>query len=153
MASLDEKPQLAPESNTTESAPATNGSTSLKDTAVNSEVGCPSNFDSAPVLTYSESSSRSLLCLTISGAASAVNAVKNHPITQDLTNGTSQSKQEKFWHSLFEGPMATSVKNQANATGSEFNSLANSRTAPSHTAANDTPLTREHCHWRVLVIY
>lgn len=77
------------------------------------------------------------------GAASAANAVKNHPVTQDLANGTHKPTLHEIWHSLLSGPVATSVKNEADATTSEFGNLAGSRAAPSQTAANDTPLTRK----------
>lgn len=39
--------------------------------------------------------------------------------------------------------MATSVKNEAGAASNEFGNLSAARTAPSYTAANDTPLTRK----------
>ncbi|KAL6246611.1 hypothetical protein RBB50_006849 [Rhinocladiella similis] len=68
-------------------------------------------------------------------AAAAVNTVQNHPITQNIVNG----------------PVATSVKNQAGATASEFSDLANSRQQPSYTAANDTPLTHYHSFFYTLL--
>lgn len=64
----------------------------------------------------------------VNNAAAAVNAVQNHPITQNLANG----------------PAATSVKNQAAATGNELSGLANSRQQPSYTAANGETLTHYH---------
>jgi len=39
--------------------------------------------------------------------------------------------------------MATSVKNEAQATSGEFSDLAGSRAPPTYKAANDTPLTRK----------
>lgn len=39
--------------------------------------------------------------------------------------------------------MATSVKKEAGAASNEFGNLGAARTAPSYTAANDTPLTRK----------
>lgn len=40
-------------------------------------------------------------------------------------------------------PAAQTVKKEAAATSNEFSDLAASRKVPEHTAANDTPLTRE----------
>jgi hypothetical protein len=78
------------------------------------------------------------------GASSAYNSVKNHPVTQDLANGTPVFINfNESWHSLLSGPMATSVKNQAGATSNEFGNLAGARAPPAYTAANDTPLTRK----------
>ncbi|KAJ9637034.1 hypothetical protein, variant [Exophiala oligosperma] len=71
----------------------------------------------------------------VSNAAAAVNTVQNHPITQNIVNG----------------PVATSVKNEAGATASEFSDLANSRRPPSYTAANDTPLTHYHSFFYTLL--
>ncbi|KAL2410799.1 hypothetical protein ABEF95_001248 [Exophiala dermatitidis] len=68
-------------------------------------------------------------------AAAAVNTVQNHPITQNVVNG----------------PVATSIKNEAGATASEFSELANSRQPPSYTAANDTPLTHYHSFFYTLL--
>lgn len=44
----------------------------------------------------------------------------------------------------YTGPVATSIKNEAGTTASEFSDLASSRQTPAYTAANDTPLTRTH---------
>ncbi|EXJ80626.1 hypothetical protein A1O3_06910 [Capronia epimyces CBS 606.96] len=71
----------------------------------------------------------------IDNAAAAVNTVQNHPITQNVVNG----------------PVATSIKNEAGATASEFSDLAGSRQQPSYTAANDTPLTYYHSFFYTLL--
>lgn len=84
--------------------------------------------------------------LTPAGAASAYNTVKNAQVTQDLANGTPDPSLLQIWHSFLTGPMATSVKNQADVTSNEFGNLAGARAPPSHTAANETPLTRKHEH-------
>ena len=84
--------------------------------------------------------------LTPAGAASAFDTVKNAQITQDLANGIPSTDQIKSWYSYLKGPVATSVKNEATATGNEFSALAGSRQAPAHTAANETPLTRKVAH-------
>ncbi|EXJ90232.1 hypothetical protein A1O1_03331 [Capronia coronata CBS 617.96] len=71
----------------------------------------------------------------VDNAAAAVNTVQNHPITQNVVNG----------------PVATSIKNEAGATASEFSNLAGSRKQPSYTAANDTPLTHYHSFFYTLL--
>jgi len=68
-------------------------------------------------------------------ASQAYNSVSNSQFAQDLASG----------------PAATSIKNQANATGDEFADLASSRRVPEHKAANDTPLTHYHSFfWNLL---
>lgn len=84
--------------------------------------------------------------LTCAGASSASNSVKNAQITQDLTNGIPSIDMIQNWYSYLKGPMATSVKNEAAATSNEFSALAGSRQPPTHTAANETPLTRTNVH-------
>lgn len=83
--------------------------------------------------------------LTLSDAASAVNAVQNHPITQNLANGMNYILRcaRTLADPALTGPAATSVKNQAAATGNELSGLANSRQTPSYTAANGETLTRK----------
>lgn len=71
----------------------------------------------------------------VNNASAAVNAVQNHPITQNVANG----------------PVAQSVKNQSAATSNEFSGLANSRAPPSHTAANGQPLTHYHSFFYTLL--
>lgn len=84
--------------------------------------------------------------LTGIDAAAAASTIKNHPVTQDLANGRMTSHITQIWHSCIQnaGPAAQSIKNQANATSSEFTSLAGARQPPSYSAANDTPLTRKN---------
>jgi hypothetical protein len=62
----------------------------------------------------------------VNNASAALNTVQNHPVTQNVVNG----------------PVATSIKNEAGVTANEFSDLAAARQTPSYTAANDTPLTR-----------
>ena len=83
--------------------------------------------------------------LTLLDAAAAVNSVKNAELTQTLANGTEyvlRCARNLADHTQI-GPAATSVKNQAAATGNELSGLANSRQTPSYTAANGETLTRE----------
>ncbi|RVX66592.1 hypothetical protein B0A52_09469 [Exophiala mesophila] len=104
------------------STPATNGTATLQETLVNSKFHLNtirSPFPFSPRL----------------GTSSAVNTVKDHPVTQNLVNG----------------PVATSIKNEAEATSSEFNDLASSRQTPSYAAANDTPLTHYHSFFYTLL--
>lgn len=128
---------------TSEGAPPTNGA-NYKDQAVNGNVRakdpCHQPDEADPKQTRRHESESRLNHL---GAANAVNAVKNHPVTQDLANGSQQSNLFQIWHSYISGPMATSVKNQAGVASNEFGNLGAARTAPSYTAANDTPLTRK----------
>ncbi|KIX03523.1 uncharacterized protein Z518_07076 [Rhinocladiella mackenziei CBS 650.93] len=77
----------------------------------------------------------SLKDTVVNNAAAAVNTVQDHPITQNVVNG----------------PVATSIKNQAGATASEFSDLAGSRQPPSYTAANETPLTDYHSFFYTLL--
>jgi hypothetical protein len=71
--------------------------------------------------------------------------VQNHPITQNLANGMEHILRcaRTLADPALIGPAATSVKNQAAATGNELSGLANSRQKPSYTAANGETLTRE----------
>jgi len=71
----------------------------------------------------------------VNNAAAAVNTVQNHPITQNVVNG----------------PVATSIKNQAGVTANEFGDLAASRQPPSYTAANNTELTHYHSFFYTLL--
>jgi len=73
----------------------------------------------------------------INNASAAVNNIQNHPITQNVVNG----------------PVATSIKNEAGATKNEFSDLASSRQTPAHTAANDTPLTHYHSFFYTLLTW
>jgi hypothetical protein len=88
------------------------------------------------------------LALTPSGVSSAYNSVAGSQLAQDLKNGSDSPSVSltKIWHSFITGPMATSVKNQADATSNEFGNLAGARAPPSHTAANETPLTRTYLY-------
>ena len=123
--------------------PTTNGG-SLKDSAVNSKVCIVFRGESLEADRDSNFFTASPLLLTCAGASSAFNTVKNAQITQDLANGISSQIQSQNWYSyIFQGPVATSVKNEATATSNEFSALAGSREPPSHTAANETPLTRK----------
>lgn len=63
---------------------------------------------------------------------SAADAVQNHPTTQNVRDSINQA------------PLAQSVKNQTAKTSSEFQDLANSRTAPEQPAATGQPLTNYH---------
>lgn len=85
--------------------------------------------------------------LTLLDASAAVNAVQNHPLTQNLANGMLYTPDRSPTHADPSriGPAATSVKNQAAATGNELSGLANSRQQPTYTAANGETLTREMC--------
>lgn len=89
----------------------------------------------APTTNSNGTSAANVKDSIVNNAATAANSVKNAQITQDLANG----------------PMATSVKNQASATSNEFGSLAGSRATPSYTAANDTPLTHYHSFFYTLL--
>ncbi|KIV94844.1 hypothetical protein, variant 2 [Exophiala mesophila] len=104
------------------STPATNGTATLQETLVNS-------------------------------TSSAVNTVKDHPVTQNLVNGKSSRPDTHIIHWLnhVPGPVAASIKNEAEATSSEFNDLASSRQTPSYAAANDTPLTHYHSFFYTLL--
>jgi len=90
------------------------------------------NDTSAPASTINGTQLKDTM---VNNAAAAVNTVQNHPITQNIVNG----------------PVATSVKNEAGATASEFSDLAGSRQPPSYTAANDTPLTHYHSFFYTLL--
>ncbi|KIW80787.1 hypothetical protein Z517_07404 [Fonsecaea pedrosoi CBS 271.37] len=91
--------------------------------------------DSAPAPTTNGTSEPTLKDAFVNNAASAVNTVTEHPITQNIVNG----------------PVATSVKDQAASTKSEFSDLASSRQPPSYTAANDTTLTHYHSFFYTLL--
>jgi len=68
----------------------------------------------------------------VNNASAAVNAIQNHPITQNVKD------------TVANGPVAESVKNQSAKTSNELSGLANARTAPSYTAANGQNLTNYH---------
>jgi len=68
-------------------------------------------------------------------ASAAANAVKNHPISQNLANG----------------PAAESVKNQTAKTQSEFSNLAASRQTPATPAATGQQLTHYHSFFSSLL--
>jgi hypothetical protein len=71
----------------------------------------------------------------VNNASAALNTVQNHPVTQNVVNG----------------PVATSIKNEAGVTANEFSDLAAARQTPSYTAANDTPLTHYHSFFYTLL--
>ncbi|OAP56537.1 hypothetical protein AYL99_09716 [Fonsecaea erecta] len=91
--------------------------------------------DFAPAPTTNGTGEPTLKDAFVNNAASAVNTVTEHPITQNIVNG----------------PVATSVKDQAASTKSEFSDLASSRQPPSYTAANDTTLTHYHSFFYTLL--
>lgn len=68
-------------------------------------------------------------------ASAAANAVKNHPITQNLANG----------------PVAENVKDQHAKTQAEFANLAASRTTPATPAATGQQLTHYHSFFSSLL--
>ncbi|KAK7887749.1 hypothetical protein LTR67_009652 [Exophiala xenobiotica] len=97
------------------------------DLPTHTDMSTATNDSYAPASTTNGTNgTQQLKDTVVTNAAAAVNTVQNHPITQNIVNG----------------PVATSVKNEAGATASEFSDLASSRQTPSYTAANDTPLTR-----------
>jgi len=99
------------------------------DLPTHTDMSTATNDSSAPASTTNGTNgTQQLKDTVVTNAAAAVNTVQNHPITQNIVNG----------------PVATSVKNEAGATASEFSDLASSRQTPSYTAANDTPLTHYH---------
>ena len=61
-------------------------------------------------------------------------------VKDSMVNSTSNAVNSMKNSEIANGPMATSVKNQASATSNEFSGLANSRAPPSYTA-NNTELT------------
>jgi len=71
----------------------------------------------------------------VNNASAAANAVKNHPITQNIANG----------------PVAENVKDQSAKTQADFSNLAAARTAPSTTAANGQQLTHYHSFFSSLL--
>jgi hypothetical protein len=73
--------------------------------------------------------------LIILDASAAVNAVRDHPITQNVTNG----------------PVAQSVKQEASQTSNEFGGLVDSRQTPEHKAANGQSLTNYHSFFYTLL--
>jgi len=90
-----------------------------------------STFDdhaSAPAPQTNGNTAANLQEKIVNNSAAAYNKIAQHDLTQSVING----------------PAATSVKNEAAATQSEFSELANSRQKPSYTAANDTELTKIH---------
>jgi hypothetical protein len=64
----------------------------------------------------------------VNGASSAADTIKNHPITQNISNG----------------PVADSIKDQHAKTSTEFSNLAASKTTPRTPAATGQPLTQYH---------
>ncbi|GAB7337939.1 hypothetical protein MBLNU457_4322t1 [Dothideomycetes sp. NU457] len=87
-------------SNTSNNDSAQAQASNLKDTVVNSEVH----------------------------AQNAMNAVANHPVTQNIT----------------QGPMAEKARDQMDKTSNEFSNVANSRKVPDQPAATGQPLTQYH---------
>jgi len=71
----------------------------------------------------------------VNNASAAANAVKNHPITQNIANG----------------PVADTVKDQSAKTSSEFSNLAASRTTPATPAATGQQLTHYHSFFSSLL--
>lgn len=71
----------------------------------------------------------------VNNASAALDTAKNHPVTQNIVNG----------------PIATSAKNEAAATKSEFSDLASSRQQPAYKAANETDLTHYHSFFYTLL--
>jgi hypothetical protein len=71
----------------------------------------------------------------INNASAAANAVKNHPITQNIANG----------------PVAENVKDQSAKTQAEFSNLAASRTTPTTTTATGQQLTHYHSFFTSLL--
>lgn len=64
----------------------------------------------------------------VNNASAAADAIKNHPITQSVTNG----------------PVADNIKDQHAKTQAEFSNLAASRQTPATPAATGQPLTHYH---------
>jgi len=71
----------------------------------------------------------------INNASAAADAVKNHPITQNIANG----------------PVAENIKDQTAKTSAEFSNLAASRTTPATPAATGQPLTHYHSFFSSLL--
>jgi len=71
----------------------------------------------------------------VNNASAAANAVKNHPITQNITNG----------------PVAENVKDQSAKTQAEFSKLAGARTTPANPAATGQQLTHYHSFFSSLL--
>jgi len=71
----------------------------------------------------------------VNNASAAADAVKNHPITQNIANG----------------PVAENVKDQTAKTSTEFSNLAASRTTPATPAATGQPLTHYHSFFSSLL--
>jgi len=86
----------------------------------------------APSAADAQSAGTSFQESAVNSASAAVNAVQNHPITQNVKD------------TVTNGPVAESVRNQSTKTSNEFSGLANARTAPSYTAANGQNLTHYH---------
>jgi len=89
--------------------------------------------------TQAPSNTQSFQEAAVNNAASAFNAVQNHPVTQNVKD------------TVTNGPVAESVKDQTAKTSNEFSGLANARTAPSYTAANGQPLTQYHSFFYTLL--
>ncbi|KAH8593028.1 Reticulon-domain-containing protein [Bisporella sp. PMI_857] len=88
------------------------------------------SFDTGVVPSIEKDTNTSALSLDSAKntAVNTANAVQNHPITQNITNG----------------PVATNVKDQTAKTQSELSSLAASRTTPGAPAATGQQLTHYH---------
>lgn len=71
----------------------------------------------------------------VNNASAAANAVKNHPITQSVTNG----------------PVAENIKEQHAKTANEFSNLSASRTTPATPAATGQQLTHYHSFFSSLL--
>jgi len=71
----------------------------------------------------------------VNNASAAANAVKNHPITQNIANG----------------PVASNVKDQSAKTQNEFSNLAAARTTPTTPAATGQQLTHYHSFFTSLL--
>lgn len=90
---------------------------------------------------------RSIIANHSLDASAAANAVKNHPITQNITNGMPLSCPQTYYEVTADielGPVADNVKDQHAKTQAEFSNLAASRTTPTTTTATGQPLTHYH---------
>ncbi|KAL9078153.1 MAG: hypothetical protein Q9157_002911 [Trypethelium eluteriae] len=78
-----------------------------------------------PNLNPSGSSVQNAKDTVYGGAQSAIDAARNHPLTQSIRNG----------------PVADNVRNQAAKTSNDFNNLASARRTPDSQTVNGQPLT------------
>jgi len=79
-----------------------------------------------------DQSQKSIQDKIASTTQSAMDAVQNHPVTQNIKA------------TVTSGPVAENVKDQHAKTTAEFRKLADSRTVPEETAATGQPLTHYH---------